>query len=455
MGDPMNLRWLRLSREDILTERKQCIQEGKDVSALDAEFERVAAMRLETRAGQAAAGALLDKAAELPPRGDFPYREPSELNAIRAECDAPPALPAFELDDGLLADKVFGAWLGRVSGCLLGKPVEGWRRPRMWGYLMDTSRWPLDDYFSLNVPQKILAKYEVPRDAPFIENVDCMPEDDDTNYTTVGLAILGKFGADFTPADVAEFWLAEIPILHTCTAERVAYRNLCTGLAPPESAAFRNPYREWIGAQIRADFFGYACAGDPERAAEFAWRDACISHVKNGIYGEMWAAAMIASAFATDDVETIIASGLARIPRRSRLHEAVGRVRDMRGRGVGYDEVVENIHAEWDENNAHDWCHTISNAQVVAAALLWGDGDFTRSICRAVQACFDTDCNGATVGSVIGAVVGARNVPEKWRSPLNDTLLTGVSGYHRVRISRLAAETVGIIKNLRAGRNKP
>ena len=113
----------------------------------------------------------------------------------------------------------------------------------------------------------------------------------------------------FTPQDVADLWLQEIPILHTFTAERVAYRNLCLLIPPPASASHRNVHREWIGAQIRADFWGYSAPGDPELAAEYAWRDASVSHVKNGLYGEMWAAAMIASAFTTDDVEEIIESG--------------------------------------------------------------------------------------------------------------------------------------------------
>lgn len=438
--------WLYISTTDLETERRQCREEGKDLAPLEEEFARVEGLDLEDPANQPAAQELLDRTVALPVRPDFPYHEPSDLEGIRAA--RPPhrvPLPALRLSDAELLDRAYGAWLGRVSGCLLGKPVEGWRRPRMWGYLRDTGRFPLEHYFSLVAPAELREKYEVGEDRCFIETVRAMPEDDDTNYTTTGLAILKQYGPGFTPADVANFWLREIPILHTCTAERVAYRNLCLLVPPPHSAAFRNPYREWIGAQIRADFWGYAAAGNPQLAAEFAWRDACVSHVKNGIYGEMWAAAMIAAAFVTEDLPTILEAGLGEIPERCRLAEAVRSVMTWHAEGLSYDEASERIHLQWDENRAHDWCHTISNAMVVTLGLLWGEQRFGPTLTRAVQACFDTDCNGATVGSIIGILHGAREIPSEWTAPFNDTLETGVTGYHRVKLSEMAEETVRLI----------
>ena len=103
--------------------------------------------------------------------------------------------------------------------------------------------------------------------------------------------VIEKYGRDFTPFDVSRAWLAYQPKDAYCTAERVAFCNFVKGFEPPESAIYKNPYREWIGAQIRADYFGYINPGNPELAAEMAWRDASISHTKNGIYGEMFVAA--------------------------------------------------------------------------------------------------------------------------------------------------------------------
>ncbi|MCX6381090.1 MAG: ADP-ribosylglycohydrolase family protein [Armatimonadetes bacterium] len=260
-----------------------------------------------------------------------------------------------------------------------------------------------------------------------------------------------RYGTHFTPTDVANFWLSDIPITHTCTAERVAYRNFCLLIPPPASASFRNPYREWIGAQIRADFFGYAAPGNPELAAEFAWRDASISHIKNGIYGEMWAAAMIAAAFVTDDIPTIIQAGLGQIPEKSRLTDAIESILEWHELEIDFDTTVYRIHELWNEERAHDWCHTISNAMIVATGLLWGEHDYAKSICRAVQPCFDTDCNGATVGSILGILHGRKALPESWVGVINDTLHTGVTGYHTVQLTDITRDSLEVIEQVAKG----
>lgn len=442
--------WLYLNHTDIETERKQCEEEGRDLTSVTEEFQRVLTLDLEDTANQPAAEALLDRTISLPILASYAFDEPSDLQGIRAARPRNTSrLPALSLRDSELEDRVHGAWTGRCIGCLLGKPVEGWHRPRMWGYLKDLNRWPLADWFRYDAATpEAREKFKLSSDCVFADRVKAMPEDDDTNYTTSGLAIIKRFGPDFTPTDVASFWLNDIPILHTCTAERVAYRNLVRLIPPPQSATFRNPYREWIGAQIRADFWGYAAAGNPELAAEFAWRDASISHVKNGIYGEMWAAAMIAAAFVTDDIRAIIRAGLAQIPAKCRLHDAIDQLFEWQEVEVDYDTAVYRVHELWNEVRAHDWCHTISNAMIVAIALLWGEGDFAKTICRAVQPCFDTDCNGATTGSILGILHGRKSLPSKWADVINDTLHTGVSGYHTVKLADITRDSLAVIEQV-------
>jgi ADP-ribosylglycohydrolase len=85
--------------------------------------------------------------------------------------------------------------------------------------------------------------------------------------------------------------------------------------------------------------------------------------------------------------------------------------------------------------------HTVNNAAVVVAGLLWGDGDFTASIGLTVQGGWDTDSNGATVGSVAGIISGAAALPSHWTTPLHDTARSAIRGFDRSRISELADRT--------------
>jgi hypothetical protein len=356
---------------------------------------------------------------------------------------------AGKLPDRALLDRLTGAWLGRCVGCLLGKPAEGVRSNRLWPFLKATGQWPLSRYIRFGVRGKAATQFADLARRGWCDRIDHMPVDDDTNYTTTGFLIVKRHGPGFTPADVGQFWMRNLPLLATCTAERVAYRNLACGLAPPASASFRNPFREWIGAQIRADAFGYVNMGSPQRAAEFAWRDASISHVRNGIYGEMLMAAAIAAAPYCDSPREILEVGLSEIPRTSRLFEDIRRAIEWHRQGLTYDEAVARIHARWDENVGHDWCHTNSNAVICAVALLWGEGDFGRAVCRAVQPCFDTDCNGATVGSIMGMWLGAAKLPARWTDKLHDTLKTSLTGYPEVKITRIARETFDLFRKIR------
>ena len=228
-----------------------------------------------------------------------------------------------------------------------------------------------------------------------------------------------------------------------CTAERFAFCNFVKGYAPPMSARYQNAYREWIGAKIRGDYFGYINPGDPALAAEMAFRDGCISHVKNGIYGEMFIAAMIAAAACTKDIHVIIKAGLAQIPATSRLHKAITEVMTGYDQGVSQAECFRHIHEQFDEDHDHFWCHTVSNAMVVAASLLYGEGDFGKSICMAVETGFDTDdCNGATVGSILGMAFGTGAIGKEWTAPIGDKLYTSIFGVGAVKISERAALTM-------------
>lgn len=444
--------WMKsLTALDI--EKQQANEEGRDISDLRDRFADLDGKAVSDSRAVAAADALLEEIQTLPLRSNYPHDEPADLPDIRQARPAGPKLSSWEGSSEDLYDRVYGAWLGRCGGCLLGQPIEGWRQDRIQGLLRATGNWPVSRYISSDIAREIRDRFEVSDEhgaygaarKGWINNVSGMPEDDDTNYTVLALRLVERCGRDFNSDDIAEQWLMSLPLLHTCTAERVAYINLANLRLPPESAAVGNPYREWIGAQIRADLFGYINPGRPEAAAEMAWRDGRISHVRNGIYGEMFIAAMIAAAFVTTDPRTIVEAGMAEIPEGSRLAGELRALLSWQDSGLVLEEVHAKIRSRWDETNPHHWCHVISNALLVVCGLLYGGMDYTKSVGLGIIAGFDTDCNAATIGSIVGTALGAGRLPAVWTDPLNDSLLSGVDGEGRVRISDLARRTVNLI----------
>ncbi len=384
------------------------------------------------------ARALCESLKDLKPSADFPYDEPSDLEAIRARRPSGPRHLAVALSGEQLDEATLGAWQGRVAGCMLGKPVEGWSRGKIGDLMKLCGLDALDDYLPTSALEA--GGMGLGEDArPLLRgNITHAARDDDVDYTIIGLRVLEMHGRGFAPRHVADFWLAHLPFHRTYTAERAAYRNLVNGIEPPHSAVHRNPYREWIGAQIRADAFGYVCPGRPEEAADMAFRDACISHMKNGIYGEMWVAAMLAAAFVANRLDKVIEIGLSEIPQNCRLAEAVRQVTAWRSEGIEASEAMDRV---LDVYGHYHGVHTINNAAIVALALLWGEKDFSRTVGLAVQAGLDTDCNGATAGSVVGTMIGAGRIPHHWTEPLADRVETAVCGLSGLTISGLAART--------------
>ncbi|WP_455770190.1 ADP-ribosylglycohydrolase family protein [Streptomyces erythrochromogenes] len=342
--------------------------------------------------------------------------------------------------DGL-RERLEAAWVGRAVGCLLGKPVEKLPLEGIRALARATGNWPLGDWFTARgVPPALLAAHPWNRrSAPtsLAENIDGMPEDDDLNYPLLGLLLLQRHGKAFTTADVARLWLDELPAGRTFTAERVAYRNLLLGLEPPATATHHNPFREWIGALIRADVHGWTNPGDPAGAAAQAYRDAALTHTGNGVYAALFVAAATAeAATGRADVHTALQTGLAAVPPRSRLAEAIRfGIRTAAGE-ADFDLVVDRLHARYGH---HHWVHAVPNTALIAAALTHADGDFTRSVCRAVSGGWDTDSNGATAGALAGLLAGSPDrIPHRWTAPLKNRLATSVPGFDGIGFDTLA-----------------
>ncbi|HOZ20517.1 MAG TPA: ADP-ribosylglycohydrolase family protein [bacterium] len=440
----MQIRYLS-AEELVIHELDQARQEGKDVEELDDQWNTLVTYESDQEKLRPAARKLLDHIRALPADARLIADEPSTFNEIRRKSGW------HELDSGasipveVLYDKIQGGWLGRAAGCLLGKPVEKIGREGIHEILEASGQWPLRDYITArDIPDELIARYPWNRHGgieSLRENIICMPEDDDMNYPIVNLIAAQRHGPDFTTADIALTWLEFLPVLSTFTAERVAYAN-CLKLVPIERCAVTdNPFREWIGAQIRADLWGWVALGAPLQAAECGWRDGHLSHVRNGLYGEMFFAAAIALAGNLADVESILRGALQVVPGSSRFAEAI-----LFGIGAAREEsdwerITDHIHNKY--GHLH-WVHTLNNAALVAAALIHGAGDYEKSICAAVMGGWDADCNGATVGSLLGTMLGAHALPEKWTAPLHNCLRSSVMGRDHSPLDELARECTSL-----------
>ncbi|MER6709580.1 ADP-ribosylglycohydrolase family protein [Streptomyces sp. NPDC000877] len=442
----LRLTWVQ--PEDLLGhELRQASQDGREPKAIAARWRAAGGPEAPATAGASPtltsrylrqlAEDLLDELADLP--STLTDDEPTDLEKIRAVCvDWPKPSPTSAASH----QRLEAAWLGRATGCLLGKPVEKLPLEAIRRLAEATGNWPLTTYFTAKgVPEALLEEHPWNRRSAttsLAENIDGMPEDDDLNYPLLNVLLLRRHGKAFTTTDVARVWLDELPAGRTFTAERVAYRNLLTGLEPPHTARHRNPFREWIGALIRADVHGWTNPGDPAAAAEQAHRDATLTHTANGVYAAMFAAAAIATAATgTADVHTCLRTGLTVVPPRSRLARAVRQAIELAREHADFDTVVDALHAT--HAAGHHWVHAVPNTALIAAALTHADGDFTGSVCRAVSGGWDTDSNGATAGSVAGLLAGhPAALPDRWTAPLKNRLSTSVGDFNGIGFDTLA-----------------
>jgi ADP-ribosylglycohydrolase len=433
----MNLSWID-PVQLITNELRQLEEEGKDVGEAKKRWQATAAADPARRREEARELLHLLDATSSHTAEDA--GEPSELGLIFAKA-SPAARIAMARADAM-GDRILGGWLGRAAGCLLGKPVEKIPREGIRDLLQSNGTWPLRQYITgKGVPDELRRRYPWNRHngkESLRENIRCMAEDDDLNYPMLNLHLLESRGTGFTTMDVAQAWLEMLPVLSTFTAERVAYLNVAAGLDPPATAIHRNPYREWIGAQIRGDIFGWVSPGDPRAAAALAHRDARLSHVRNGIYGEMFVAAALAAACVVDAPLKAIEAGLSCLPATSRMGEAIRFALKLPGKTGDWEEAVDLLYHRY---GSYHWVHSINNAALVTAAVIYGEGDFERSICNAVMGGWDTDSNGATVGSILGTVLGASRLPRSWIDPLQNRIRSSLKGFDNAAIDDLARRT--------------
>lgn len=371
-----------------------------------------------------------------------------ELDELTPAWSAPEIPTLAQLGDGSFRGverRVAEGWVGRAAGNLLGKPVEKIPRVGIREILGSSGQWPLTRYVTaVGVPDEVQARWPWNRRSKptsLRENISGMPEDDDLNFAILALQLVEKHGDELTTEDVAQAWLSDLPAGRVFTAERVAYRNLLDGVDPERAALVRNPFRWWIGAQIRTDVYGWVHPGDRTAAARLALTDARLSHTGAGVDGAIWVAAMSAAALVLDDPREVALAGLEAVAADSEIARAVQLGLSLADKEL--DDALDVLHAEY--GHLH-WVHAINNSALTAYALT--APDFATGVGRAVMGGWDTDSVGATVGAVLGAV---RGVPSEWSEPLDNRLTTSLPGMNQVSFDELAARTLAVAKEDRRG----
>jgi len=341
-----------------------------------------------------------------PMRSDFPYEEPSSWEEINAAF-RPAQARKYDFAD--YDDKTLGGWLGKNIGGALGGPVEGWSRERIAA--------EYGEVIGFLAPPSTL--------------------NDDTAYEVLLLHALQMWGLDATSAQIAREWVEHLPKAYT--AERVALENIRRGLTPPETATTDDPYSEWIGGQMKGEICGWLAPGNPDLAAELAYRDGIIAHEKNGVYGEIYNAVTCSLAYVESEVRKILEMGLGYVPPKSRFAEIVRQTLawcDASGDWLGAWLEVEKTYAR-----EYDPVHTLSNIPAVIIGLVYGGGDFGRTACITTMCGLDTDCTAGQAAALVGTVLGAKGIPFGWKDAVGDDFETFVIGYEHLKTSEIAART--------------
>lgn len=325
------------------------------------------------------------------------------LSAACAETESPAAV-TLSLDT--LRDKIMGGWAGQTIGVVYGAPTEfkftgttiQSYHPIAWDehivkYWWDKKPGLFDDIYN---------------DLTFVESFE-------------------ELGLDATSGQLGQrFAFAEYHLAHANQAGRYNIRN---GIQPPESGRWlRNPHADDLDFQIEADFIGLMAPGLMPEAMDIAQRVGHIMNSGDGFYGGAFVAGLYAAAFTSNDPAEILDRALEPIPAESRFYQAIDCVREFHRRNPDdWQACWFELHKKW---NCDVGCpkgvflsfniDAKINAAYVAIGLLYGGGDFSRSVEIATRCGQDSDCNPATVGGVLGVMLGYGGIPAQWLNPLKE-----------------------------------
>ena len=359
---------------------------------------------------------LVNTAKKIP---DHPYWKYHYYNTFEEYASAvtfPEAKPV-DTESKDFFDRTHAGWLTQIIGAALGTCIEGYTSTALKNHFGE-----ITDY-----PRK-----------PNTYN-------DDITFELAVLEAFRKKGYEMEPADIAEHWVGMIPT--GWSAEDIALKNFKLGIYPPESAVRSNPWREWIGAQMRAAICGMSAPGDARLAAELAWRDGCISHVNNGILGEIFNAVMVSLAYVETDIRTVLEKAMSIIPKDSEYFHVI----DFAYKScLAHDNYMDAWLPCEEEFKAYNWIHAYPNAAAEVVALYFAGNDFDKCLNYISMMGEDCDCNAAQIANIYGCMFGHDCIDSHWSDPIGDDLLTFVRGYEKLTITELAKRTVDAVNAAKA-----
>ena len=288
-------------------------------------------------------------------------------------------------------DSVYGCWIGKNIGGTIGTPYEGKREELdVKGFVTEAGAPLPNDDLDLQLAWLYLVEKEGSR--------------------AVNCRTLGEYWMNLIMPHWNEYGLGK--------------NNMRRGIAPPMSGDYDNDWKDSNGAWIRTEIWACLAPACPDLAAKFALEDARVDHgAGEGTYAAIFVAAMQSAAFAVKDVRRCIEVGLAEIPAECRVADSVRTVLACYDEGKTARET-RNVILARNADIGDGWFEAPSNVAYALIGLLWGEGDFKKSMIAAVNCGDDTDCTCATVGATMGILYGSAGIPDDWRAYIGDEIIT-------------------------------
>jgi hypothetical protein len=281
------------------------------------------------------------------------------------------------------------------------------------------------------------------------EGIECAVADDDIHYTLLGMLLLESVGVAFSARDLADCWALNLAPGWTWGPERTQlllsalerhhlFEDLDDTWSP--DVLLLNPGDELCGALIRADVYGLACPGNPDLAAWLAWKDASFTHIKTGVYGAMFVAALIALGHTADAAAepaarlALVREALRRVPARSRFAAVVGDAVERVERAADWVEGYESIHRRYAE---YSHCRVYQEIGTLVNTIYHAE-DIGHGICLQVSQGNDTDSFGAVAGAVLGTLLGTAHLDAMWTAPLSNRVEHALANLEERSLDALA-----------------